>query len=142
MKNPLVYLWVSLAKRKLLQWCRSLRRPTTLIGFLAVACLVGFCIHFRHHEVMGHLVERRALAGGALIMLCGSLFRGFLQRGLVFEPADIEFLFTSPFTRHQIVAYRLASSYCFALVQSAVFLSVFSSHLAHPVTTSLCLALF
>src|SRR5437660_9804090 len=44
--------------------------------------------------------------------------------------------------RHQIVDSLLATTYSFALVQSAVFLSVFSSHLSHPVTTSLCLALF
>src|SRR3974390_1743344 len=103
MRNALTYLWVSLAKRKALHFFMSLRRPTTLIGFLAVVSLVGFCVHFRRHEVMGHLVQPRALAGSALIMFAGSLFRGFLQRGLLLEPADIEFLFTSPFTNRQVL---------------------------------------
>jgi len=142
MKNALAYLWVSLAKRKALHFFKSLRRPTTLIGFLAVASLVGFCIHFRHHELMGHLVEPRTLVGGALILFGGSLFQGFSQRGVLFEPADIEFLFTSPFTRRQILAYRLTSNYCFAFAQSVVFLIIFASHLTHPLTTAVCLALF
>jgi hypothetical protein len=142
MKNALAYLWVSLAKRKALHFFKSLRRPTTLIGFVAVVFLVGFCIHFRRHEVMAHLVEPRMLAGGALIMFAGSLFRGFLQRGLLFEPADIEFLFTSPFTRRQVLAYRLASNYFFAFAQSIVFWIVFATHLTYPLTAAACLALF
>jgi hypothetical protein len=142
MNRAMAYLWVTLAKRKALHFLNSLRRPTTLIGFLAVVCLVGFCFHFRRHEIMGHLVEPRSLTGGALIMLCGSLFRGFLQRGLVFDPADIEFMFTSPFTRRQLLAYRLSSNYCFALLQSVVFLIIFTSHLTHPVVAAVCLALF
>jgi hypothetical protein len=91
---------------------------------------------------MAHLVEPRMLAGGALIMVAGSLFRGFLQRGLLFEPADIEFLFTSPFTRRQVLAYRLASNYCFAFAQSIVFLIVFATHLTYPLAAAACLALF
>jgi hypothetical protein len=142
MKNALAYLWISLAKRKALHFFKSLGRPTTLIGFVAVLFLVGFCIHFRRQEVMAHLVEPRSLAGGALIMFAGSLFRGFSQRGLLFESADIEFLFTSPFTRRQVLAYRLASSYCFAFAQSIVFWIVFATHLAHPWTAAACLALF
>ena len=57
MKNALAYLWVSLAKRKALHFFKSLRRPTTLIGFVAVVSLVCFFIHFRRHEIMAHLVE-------------------------------------------------------------------------------------
>ena len=142
MKDALAYLWITLAKRRALHFVNSLRRPTTLVGFAAVVCLIGVCFHFRKHEFMGRLVEPRCLTGAAWLMIGGALFRGFLQRGLVFEPADIEFLFTSPFTQRQILAYRLVSSYCFALFQSLVFLLLFASHLAHPLTAAICLALF
>jgi hypothetical protein len=141
--NPaLLYLWWALLKRRTLRFIRSLRRPTTLIGFAAVSCLVGFLFHHREHEVFGQLVRKESLIGGALVMLCGSLFKGFLQRGLVFEPPDIEFLFTSPFTQRQIVCYRLLPSYLFALVQGLVFLGLFAPHLTYPLLQTICFILF
>src|ERR1041385_7660033 len=124
MNRALFYLWWSLLKRRTLRFCRGLRRPTTLIGFAAVLCLVGFLFHFRGHEVFGQLVRRESLIGGALVMLGGSLFKGFLQRGLAFEPPDIEFLFTSPYAQWQFVFYRLLPSYLFALIQGLVFLGL------------------
>ena len=141
--NPaLTYLWVTLLKRKSLHFCRSLRRPATAIGFLAVLALIGFFFYFRREEWVGHLVEPRILGGAAMIMLCGSLFKGFLQRGLVFEPPDIEFLFTSPFTPRQIILYRLLPNYAFAVVQSVVFVLLFGPHLGHPLVAGICLCLF
>jgi hypothetical protein len=142
MNAALLYLCLTLLKRRSLHFCRSLRRPTTLIGFAAVLCLVGFLFHHRGQEVFGQLVRRESLIGGALVMLGGSLFKGFLQRGLVFEPPDIEFLFTSPFTERQIVFYRLLPSYLFALVQGLVFLGLFAPHLPHPLLPTLCFILF
>ena len=62
-------------------------------------------------------------------MLVGSLIKGFWQRGLVFEPPDIEFLFTSPFTQRQIVCYRLLPNYLYALVQGLVLAALFAPHL-------------
>ena len=142
MSSALLYLCLTLLKRRLLHFCRGLQRPTTLIGFAAVLCLIGFLFHFRGHAVFGQLVRRESLIGGALVMLCGSLFKGFLQRGLVFEPPDIEFLFTSPFTERQIVFYRLLPSYLFALVQGLVFLGLFAPHLTHPLLPTVCFILF
>jgi putative ABC exporter len=140
--RALLYLWLALLRRKALKFGRSLRRPTSLVGFLAVVSLLGFLFYFRQHKFMGELVRRENLMGGALVMLCGSLFKGFLQRGLVCEPADIEFLFTSPFTQRQIIIYRLLPNYLFAVFQSLVFLGLFASHFQHPVLTALCLTLF
>ena len=142
MSSALLYLCLTLLKRRLLHFCRGLQRPTTLIGFAAVLCLIGFLFHFRGHAVFGQLVRRESLIGGALVMLSGSLFKGFLQRGLVFEPSDIEFLFTSPFTQRQIVFYRLLPSYLFALVQGLVFLGLFAPHLTHPLLPTVCFILF
>ncbi len=142
MNRALFYLWLVLLKRKALAFWRSLRRPTTFIGFSAVVGLLGFLFYFRNHELVGKLVRRENLVGGALVMLCGSLFKGFLQRGLVFEPPDIEFLFTSPFTQKQIVLYRLLPNYLFAIVQSLVFLVLFGAHLSQPLLVGVCLILF
>jgi hypothetical protein len=60
----------------------------------------------------------------------------------VFDPPDVEFLFTSPFTQRQIVFYRLLPGYLFALVQGLVFLALFEPHLKHPWLACFCLVLF
>src|SRR5437773_103399 len=141
--NPaLVYLCLALLKRKALRFCSDLRRPTRLLGFAAVAGLVGFLFYQREREFFGRLVGREAMIGCALVMLSGSLFTGFLRRGLVFEPADVEFLFTGPFSQRQIIFYHLFPHYLFALVEALVFLGLFESHLARPVITSARFMLF
>ena len=142
MNQALTYLWFSLLKRKALRFVTSLRRPTTLIGFVALAFGLGFWFYYRRVDFFAHLVRSEVLIACALVMLGGSVFKGFLQRGLVFEPPDVQFLFTSPFTQRQIVLYRLLPSYIFAIAQSAVFMILFSPHLKHPLLTSGCLALF
>src|SRR5208282_4819673 len=65
-------------------------------------------------------------------MACASLFTGFLQHGLPFDPPDIEFVFTSPFTRRQIILYRLLPQYLYSCVQGIVFAALFAPHLQHP----------
>src|SRR5882672_3845909 len=129
MNRALTYLWSALLKRKALHYIRGLRRPTTLIGFAALAFFLFCLFRFRREEWRAHLVRPEILIGGALVMLGGSLFKGFLQRGLVFEPPDVQFLFTSPFTQRQIVFYRLLPGYLFAIAQSLVFLALFAPHL-------------
>src|SRR5438309_4563077 len=101
MNRALTYLWLALLKRRFLHFARSLRRPGTLIGFIALASLFSFLFYHRHNENFGRFLQVRAMAGLMLVMLGGSLFKGFTQRGLVFEPPDIDFLFTSPFTQQQ-----------------------------------------
>src|SRR5262249_42280825 len=135
MSRALLYLWFELAKRRLLRFCLGLRRPTRLIGVGAVLALLYFLFHFRHHEIFAQLVRRESLVGAALVMVCGALFKGFLQRGLVFEPPDLEFLFTSPFSHRQLVVYRLLPNYLFTIAQSVGFFALFSSHLRSPILT-------
>ena len=49
-----------LLKRKALRFCSDLRRPTRLLGFAAVAGLVGFLFYQREREFFGRLVGREA----------------------------------------------------------------------------------
>ena len=142
MNRALLYLWFALLKRRFLDFVRSLRRPTTLIGFAYVLGSLGVLFWFRHYEIFGHLVERDILITGAFLMLGGSLIKGFWQRGLVFEPPDIEFVFTSPFTQRQVVFYRLLPNYLYALVQGLVLAALFAPHLSHPVLMAAGLTLF
>jgi hypothetical protein len=142
MNRALAYLWFVLLRRKTLHFIRGLRRPTTLIGFAALAFCLSFWFYHRNNEIFAHLVRREMLIGGALVMLCGSVFMGFLQRGLVFEPPDVEFLFTSPFGQRQIIFYRLLPNYLFALVQGFVFLLLLGPHLKHPALSAAGLTFF
>jgi len=102
----------------------------------------GFLFYHRQETFLGQLVRPASLVGGALVMLGGSLFKGFWQRGLVFDAPDVEFLFTSPFTQRQIVVYRLLPSYGFALAQAVVFLALLGAHLNYPVLAATGLILF
>jgi hypothetical protein len=142
MNAALFYLWFRLLRSKASQFCRDLRRPATLIGFVALVFVAGFLFHFRRHEWVGHLVDSRVLAGGAGIMVFASLFKGFLQRGLAFDPPDIDFVFTSPFTQRQVIFYQLLNNYLFAVVQGLVFGVLFASHFLHPVMATGCMILF
>lgn len=142
MNQALLYLWFVLLKRRTLHFIRELRRPTTLIGFAALGFCFSFWFYHRHNELFAYLVRREVLIGGALLMLGGSLLKGFWHRGLVFDPPDVEFLFTSPFTQRQIVFYRLLPGYLFAVAQGLVFFALFEPHLKHPLLASLCLMLF
>ncbi len=142
MNHALTYLWLVLLKRRTLHFIRELRRPGTFIGFAALAVCFGYWFYHRHNEVFAYLVRPAVLVGGALLMMGGSLLKGFWHRGLVFEPADVEFLFTSPYTQRQVVFYRLLPGYLFALVQGLIFLALFEPHLNRPWLACFCLVLF
>ena len=129
-------------KRRVLHFVQSCRRPTTLIGFAAVVFLLGILFRHRNSELFAALVRWESMCGAALIMVCGSLFKGFLERGLPFDPPDVDFLFNGPFTQRQIVFYRLLPGYLYAVIQSAVFLALFQQHLKFPMLTSIGVAFF
>ena len=142
MNRALAYLWFALLKRRILTAAKGLCRTTTLIGFVALGFAFSVLFYYRQHEFFRNLFRSEILIGGGLVMLGGSVFKGFFQRGLAFEQADVEFLFTGPFTQRHIVIYRLLPGYLFSICQSVVFLVLFASHLRHPVWFAICLALF
>jgi hypothetical protein len=142
MNRALLYLWLVLLKRRVLAFGRGLRRPTNFIGVAAVLGLLGLLFWFRHEKFFGQLLQPNNLAGGALLMLGASLFQGFSQRGLAFEPPDLEFVFTSPFTERQVLGYRLLPHYLYALVQGIVFAALFAPHLKHPSFVAAAMVLF
>jgi len=142
MNRALLYLWWVLMRRRAWHGFRALRRPTTLIAAAYAIGMAGVLFYFRENEIFGRMVQREALVGGAFVMLWGSLFKGVLQRGLVFEPPDLEFVFTSPFTQRQILLYRLLPLYAYAVMQGVVFGALFAPHLARPLLAATCMTLF
>src|SRR4051812_2012774 len=142
MSRALLYLWLSLLKRGALRWIGKLRHPSNAIGIASLIFGLGMAYHFRHEEFFGQIVRPEVLLGCGLMMVCGSLLKGFLQRGLVFELPDTEFLFTGPFSRAQIVFYRLLPGYLYSVLQAAVFVLIMAPHLKHSVLMFVCLTLF
>jgi hypothetical protein len=142
MNRALAFLFFSLLKRRALEFFFSLRRPGKLAGVAALAVFLGFLFHFRGERFFGELVRTEVVVGLGLIMLGGALFKGFLHRGLVFDPPDIEFLFTGPFAQSQVILYRLLPNYLYAIAQSIVFGLLFATHLTHPAIAAIGLALF
>jgi hypothetical protein len=114
-----------------LRFCHGLRRPATLIGFAALASLFGVLFHYRTEPFFAEFVRPESLVGGVMIMLGGSVFQGFVLRGLAFEPPDLEFIFTRPFTPRQIVMYRLLPNYLFAVLEGLAFLELLGIHMRH-----------
>lgn len=142
MSRALLFLWISLLRRGASRGLRKLKHPANAIGIAALAFAFGMAFHFRHEDFYRQMLRTEVLTGCGLLMLCGSVFKGFLQRGLVFELPDTQFLFTGPFTRAQIMVYRLLPSYLYSVVQAGVFLLLFGAQLKHPALMFACLVFF
>ncbi len=142
MSRALLYLWLTLLKRGALRFIRKLRYPSSAVGLAALIFAFSMLFHFRHAEFFREVIRAETLIGCALIMLGGSIFKGFLQRGLVFELPDVEFLFTGPFRRSHILLYRLLPGYLYSIAQATVFVVLFAPHLKHPTLMFGCLTLF
>lgn len=142
MSRALLFLWFTLFKKRAFLFVVDLRRPAKLLGFLTPLSLLGFLYYYHDHEFFGQLLRREAIVGCVLLMLAGSVGKGFLQRGIVFEKSDVEFLFTGPFAQHQIILYRLLPNYLYAVFQGLVFVILFGPHLTHPALATVSLVFF
>ncbi len=125
MNRALLYLIVMQRKNSVIAFFRGLKEPRRLIATLF---WVGFLVLFlfsQSGEFTTNLRRdsaRTALPALFSILLLTSSVNGLLQRGLTFQPADVDFLFPGPFARRELVLYRLVSLYPFTLVSSALFL--------------------
>ncbi len=133
--NPaLVFLFVALLKQRTRRLFQALRRPAPLLGTLSAAVTLGWIYHlYRRESALGELLQPVALTGYALVMLAGSVLKGFLQRGLAFDLPDVEFLFPGPFAQRHLIFYRLAPNYLYAVVAGLVFGVLFNAQLDHPI---------
>lgn len=128
MNRALLYLIHRQRVNAARQFVRGLRRPRKLLGLLFWIALVGLMVW---SQTMARSVGRSTVDDGATALtallgfiLVASMFGGLMQRGLAFQPADIDFLFPGPFTRRSLVLYRLLQLYPMAAL-STLFLLVF-----------------
>jgi hypothetical protein len=126
-------LWLLLRLRLVGQLRRWVRNLSTLKGLLLT--LVGALL-FLPMVVVSVFAPRVQLAAqlalirrhGALVLFALFLVNLVLtseERAVYFSPAEVEFLFTGPFHRRQLLLYRMAggvfSSVCAALLMVFVF---------------------
>lgn len=145
MNRALLYLVVVQRKNSAISFVKGLRSP----GRAAAAMVwIGFVGLFLLSSSSGFAnAMRRESAQAALpalfsILLLTSTINGLLQRGLTFQEADIDFLFPGPFSRRELVMYRLLTLYPFALISSAVFLLMLRRMCGHAGASYLALVLF
>ena len=98
MNRALFFLWLALLKRGAWHFVSKLRRPSTALGFAAVAFSFGVLFHYRRAGFFHEIVRSEILVGCALVMLGGSFFKGFLQQGIMIGAPQLnEFVRMSPF---------------------------------------------
>jgi hypothetical protein len=142
MNKALVFLYWTLLRRKVLHFCRDLRRPVNLISALIVCTLLGVLVYHRNDAEFVKFITRVPLWFVLSLLFVVSLCRGFMQRGLVFESADVEFLFTGPFREYHLVFYRLLPGYLYSFITAAAVFGLVGPHLEHPLLVTLCIVLF
>jgi hypothetical protein len=137
--NPaLTYLFATQLKNRAKLAVVEMRQPGRLIGVAALVSLIVFLVRHREHEIFGWLVKTPVLSTLGLALVAISLIQGLMRRGMAFEAADVEFLFTGPFSERHLIAYRLLAPYLSAVVGAVVFTAVFGAHLPHPGLPAWC----
>lgn len=145
MSRALLYLLVVQRKNAAIAFVKGLRSPGRLAAALVWVALLALFLSSSGGGFSS--LARKETAQAALpalfsILLLTSSINGLLQRGLTFQEADVDFLFPGPFTRRELVLYRLFSLYPFALVSSALFLLMLRRMCGHAWASYLALVLF
>ena len=112
------------------QYWRGLANPRRLLGTVLWLALISFMVWAQVYAQRQRGIASPESAAQVMKMLVAmtmimSVFGGVVQRGLAFQPADIDFLFPGPFTRRSLILYRLCSIYPLALLSSFFFTVIF-----------------
>src|SRR5262249_45993353 len=110
---------------------RSLRSPRGLV--LALLGLFFFIpwLMLVAAERDGALPEQQVRNGGPGILLVYCLMNVLLSAGektVYFSPAEVTFLFTAPFRRRRLLAYKVALTLIFTLPGTLFLTAVFRVH--------------
>jgi hypothetical protein len=133
--NRALWLLIGLQLRG---WLRYLVRSLlTLKG--ALLALVGVMVFIpwlasvlllpHNHGPSPEQILRYGPAGLLVYCLVSGLF-GSQEGAVYFNPSEIDFLFTGPFSRRQLLAYKIASSFVVALPSTVIVAALFRMHAA------------
>ena len=124
-----------------MRWLNSLRHPGRLLGL--VACVVGFGLLFRYRDAdfVQELAESTPLGLVVALAVFVSLIRGLLQKGVPFDPPDMEYLCCGPFSHRAVLFYRLLPSYLSACCFAFLLYCLLGNRVPNPLLTSVCVFL-
>jgi hypothetical protein len=127
-------LWL-LMKLRLKGWARRLTRNlqtvkgavfTTIFGVFAFACItiqiVNVILQPASNKIAAEQVERFGPLG-MLVYCIGMILLSGTQSPITFSPAEVQFLFAGPFSRRQILAYKMLTQFLMT-VPISIFLSI------------------
>ncbi len=141
MNAALWFLTRHLFLRGLKQWLIRLSQPGRLIG---VCCLMGalWSLYvFRNADFIRDLIQSTPLSVVIVLAVFLSVARGLTQRGLRFDPPDIEFVCCGPFTERSILLFRMIPSYGASLLSGLLVYLFFGDQFQRPVLASVCVFL-
>jgi hypothetical protein len=144
--RALLWLWAVQRRNAILRYLRRFTRPRELpraILPLAAIALVVFAMRQGSPE-QSPLAASTFLTAALAAYLLLDVFRGFSDRGIAFEPAEVNFLFPGPFPRTSLVVYHLLTTYSRSLISLLFFFVFFGVKTSSPalalVGTALTLA--
>ncbi|MFT5287022.1 MAG: ABC-2 type transport system permease protein [Planctomycetota bacterium] len=128
--RAVTYYARSTARNKMLASLRRLRQPKYLIGVIAIGFYIWLFL-FRNDAVDKVLGggEKRQIASTVLTLaMLAQLLPGWITggRGLLFNEADVQFLFPRPLSRFQLLMFKLFLSQTGVLFTSLFFAMIFA----------------
>lgn len=111
----------------------NIKSPKKLLiyGVIVVWFIMAFgpslFVH-RSHQVSNPDTARYVIAGFLLLFFLMNFFLSAGEKAITFRPAEIDFLFTAPLSRKQLVIYKIISSLCLSIFPGLIFTFVFRPH--------------
>lgn len=133
-RGALRYLVRTRLRNRVRSWLARLRTTSGLLGLLVlILVVVGVFVGVGWGRGLPG-EEREAVFVTMLgFLLVTGVLSGLGQRGLVFSPADLDFLFPAPIGRPQLIAYHFVPHYIGAAFMAAMFVLVLGGRfLPHP----------
>ena len=109
------------------------------MGVTLLLCGLWFLYRVRDSRFVSDLVASTPLSLVLSLAVFVSVLRGLMQRGLRFDPSDVEYLFGGPFSERALLIYRLVPSYLSACCVGLLIFVFFRDHFGKPFLSTACL---
>jgi hypothetical protein len=115
------------------RWGRNVRSPRglllTLVGMLLFAPLAGFSLFAPRLQLAEQLALTRRYGGMGLLAFClVNVILASEERAVYYSPAEVDFLFSGPFRRRELLLYKIAGGVFSSLLNALVMTFVLGHH--------------